>query len=421
MDIDQHVNQIVQNIIAQITTQVQDQVATVIGEKIDEVVRAIDCTSMLSDKLSQKLDVKLSTLPIDTHSVELEITTRLTAMAQTLAGRVEQSSLQAIADTVSRQINTIDFNSLYQEAVVDSIVGQQVTFPDNSIPVKSLNLTGLRLTGDAIQGGIITQFGSTGIDDQATACQVTVMDDVTVVENNLLTKDLTVKGTATIEGDLNVTGTIPESSALFQSVVTAASRNVRAGLDQVVFKTYADMVFDQIQQNGLDLNKITVDGQEVVSGHNLGSFVTSSNLQRVGVLTELQVSGESLFFNTLYVSNKRAGINTLEPAQALSVWDQEIEIGVGKQSNNTGIIETPRNQTLIVSSNGKNNLTLTPDGATTVNKINMGTMSFSVADAPPATNEPKGSVVFNSNPSLGGPLGWVSLGDARWANFGIID
>jgi len=29
--------------------------------------------------------------------------------------------------------------------------------------------------------------------------------------------------------------------------------------------------------------------------------------------------------------------------------------------------------------------------------------------------------VFNSNPSLGGPLGWVSLGDARWANFGIID
>ena len=76
---------------------------------------------------------------------------------------------------------------------------------------------------------------------------------------------------------------------------------------------------------------------------------------------------------------------------------------------------------MIVGSNGKNNLTLTPDGATTVNKINMGTMSFAVGDMPPSDNQPKGSIVFNSNPSLGGPLGWVSLGDARWANFGVID
>jgi len=29
--------------------------------------------------------------------------------------------------------------------------------------------------------------------------------------------------------------------------------------------------------------------------------------------------------------------------------------------------------------------------------------------------------VFNANPTLGGPLGWVSLGDARWANFGLVD
>ena len=100
---------------------------------------------------------------------------------------------------------------------------------------------------------------------------------------------------------------------------------------------------------------------------------------------------------------------------------REIEFGFGKQTNGVGIIELPRNQTLVISTNGKNHLTLTPDGATTVNKINMGSMSFSVGDMPPQDNQPKGSVVFNSNPSLGGPLGWVSLGDARWANFGFID
>ena len=421
MDIDQHVNQIVQNIIEQITTQVQAQVATVIGAKIDEVVKAIDCTSLLSEKLSQKLDIKLSSLPIDKNTIEAELTNRITAMSHALATQIEKESLKSIAGTVSQQVNTIDFKTLYKSAVVDSIVSEIVTFPDHSIPLNSLNLENLRLTGDSIQGGIIQNFGSTGIDDQATACQVTIMDEVTVVENNLLTKDLTVKGTATIEGDLNVTGTIPESSHLFQSVVAAATNNVRTSLDQVVFKSYADMVLNTIRADGLDLTKITVNGQEVVNGNNLSTFITASNLQKLGVLQELQVQGESLFADTMYVSTKRVGINTIEPSQALSIWDQEIEVGVGKQSNNTAIIGTPRNQTLVVSSNGKNNLVLTPDGAATVNKINMGTMSFTVGDAPPSNNQPKGSIVFNSNPSLGGPLGWVSLGDAKWANFGVID
>ena len=270
-----------------------------------------------------------------------------------------------------------------------------------------------------ITGGIITKFGSTGIDDQATACQVTIMDDVTVVENNLLTRDLTVKGTTTIEGDLNVTGTVPESSPLFKNVVEAATNNIAT--NQSLLTSFAGKVVSQIKQDGLDLTKILVNGQTAIDGSNLGPSITYSSLQHVGTLSELQVSGETLLSQTLYTTGKRVGINTIEPTQALTLWDQEIEFGFGKQTNGVGIIETPRNHTFILSTNGKNNLTLTPDGATTVNKINMGTMSFSVDDKPPSDNQPKGSVVFNSNPSLGGPLGWVSLGDAKWANFGIID
>ena len=250
---------------------------------------------------------------------------------------------------------------------------------------------------------------------------MSIFDSVTVVENNLVTKDLTVKGTTIIEGDLNVTGTMPEDSPLFKNVVRAASDEVRLNLDQVIFKSYADMVFQQIKQDGLDLNQITVNGQQVVNGPNLGMGIINSNLQRVGQLHELQVGGESFLSGTLYTTNKRVGVNTIEPAQALSIWDQEIEIGFGKKENNTAIIGTPRSQTLVISSNGKNNLTLTPDGATTVNKINMGSMSFTTGATPPNDNQPRGAIVFNSNPSLGGPLGWVSLGEARWANFGVID
>ena len=55
------------------------------------------------------------------------------------------------------------------------------------------------------------------------------------------------------------------------------------------------------------------------------------------------------------------------------------------------------------------------------NSVYKGTVSISVSDTPPADGQSKGSIVFNSNPSLGGPMGWVSLGNAQWANFGVID
>lgn len=421
MDIDQHVNQIVQGIVTQITTQVQQQAMVAIEQKIAEVVSAIDCTPILAEKLSQKIDAKLNQLPIDANSISAELKSRITALAGNLAADVQTQSLNIIKNDVSKMLNNIEFADMYKSTVLSAIQNKEIQFPDNSIPFTAIQQNTISVSGDQVEAGIIKKFGSTGIDDQATACQLTILDDITVVENNLLTKDLTVKGTATIEGDLNVTGTMPETSPLFISVVAAATNNVRTSLDQVIFKSYADMVVNTIKQDGLDLNKITISGQEIVNGSGLGNFITSSNLQKVGVLQELQVQGESLLSQTLYTTSKRVGVNTIEPAQALSVWDQEVEIGFGKQTTNTAVIGTPRTQTLIVSSNNKNNLTLLPDGSTTVNKINMGTMTFSVADMPPATNEPKGSVVFNSNPSLGGPLGWVSLGDARWANFGIID
>ena len=275
--------------------------------------------------------------------------------------------------------------------------------------------------GEYITGGIITNFGSTGIDDKATACQVTIMDDVTVVENNLLTKDLTVKGTATIEGDLNVTGKMLESSPMYTQFVKAATDNVKSSLNQVIFDSYADNVFEQLKTNGIDLSKISIGGKSVVDGGNLGSFITSSNLQKVGELRELQVSGETLLSQTLYTTNQRVGVNTIEPSQALSVWDQEVEIGFGKQSNNTAVIGTPRSQTLVLSTNSKNNITLTPDGGVTVAELTLGGMNITTSDKPPSDDRPKGTIVLNNNPSLGGPLGWVSLGDARWGNFGIID
>jgi hypothetical protein len=421
MDIDNHVSGIVQTIISQITTQVQQQVALQINQKINDIIANLDTTSVLADQLSKKLDARISQLPIDAKSIEAQLISRLDSLSSTIGQTVQEKSVTTTLEAINKQINGFDFQQLCQAAITAAIQNQSFTYPDLSIPGNAINVEGWVISGNSIKGGIIEQFGSTGIDDKSTACQLTIMDDITVVENNLLTKDLTVKGTVTVEGDLNVTGTFTENSPAYVQLVASTTQNVRTSLDQTLFKNYADMVFTQVKENGLDLNKITLNGTDIVDGNTLSNSILNSNLQKVGQLKELQVSGETLLSGSLYTTVQRVGVNTIEPAQALSIWDQEVEIGIGKQSNNTGVIGTPRSQTLILSTNGKNNITLTPDGAASVTQLNIGTVSITSSDMPPSDDRPKGTIVFNSNPNLGGPLGWVSLGDARWANFGIID
>jgi hypothetical protein len=338
-----------------------------------------------------------------------------------LQTQLQAQVLDIVQKQVADQVAKIDITSLFNASFTATLANQQLTFPNNSIPLLAVDTSTLAISGDAVSGGIIANFGSTGIDDKATKCQVSIFDETTVIENNLLTRDLTVKGTVTIEGDLDITGTVPETSDFYTGIVAKATNNVRTSLDQVVFTKYADMVTEQIKANGLDLNKITLNGRDIIVGSALTNSITTSNLQKVGHLQELQVVGETFLSDTLYTTKTRVGVNTIEPNQALSVWDQEVEIGFGKQSNNTAVIGTPRNQTLIVSSNNKNNLTLTPDGGVAVNQITVGSIVITSSDAPPSNDQPKGTIVFNSNPSLGGPLGWISLGGANWANFGIID
>jgi hypothetical protein len=421
MNIDDQVNAIVQNIIDDITSKVQLQVAAQIDAKISDILNNLDTTSVLANQLSLKIDDKLRQLPIDAKSIESQLSSRLESMSSSLATDIQQKSTSAINEAISLQISKLDFGLLCQSTLINAIQNQSMVYPAGSINSDALNIENLTITGDHVVGGIIKNFGSTGIDDKASQCQLSIFDETTVVENNLLTKDLTVKGTVNVEGNLNVTGSVAENSPFYVTLVRDTTNNVRSSLNAVVFDSYADMVFNKIKDDGLDLTKLTFNGQLIIDGQALNNTITSSNLQKVGQLKELQVSGETFLAETLYISNKRTGINTIEPNQALSVWDQEVEIGMGKLSSGTAIMGTPRPQTLVLSSNGKNNLTLNTDGSVSVDTLGLGQISISSSLTPPSDDRPLGCIVFNANPTLGGPIGWVSLGSARWANFGIID
>jgi hypothetical protein len=419
MDINNYLEKVVEGLVDQITANVLVQIDSTISAMVSDKLANYDYSAHIKEIATATFEKKVSEYQIDPKRLESRIVEKINETIN----QVQANSEVLINQTIASHISATNF----QQALTDSVSTivadrmKEVVFPEQSIKAKSIDFSNFTLSGDVVGGGIIQNFSSTGIDDRATNVALTILDEATVVENNLLTKDLTVQGSMTINGEFIVNGSVPNESKFFKDLVDNTKNNVINNLDSTLFTNYSNLIFDQIKKEGLDLNKITINGSEVIKDNKLAPAITESNLQKLGILKELQVDGESLLSQTLYVTGKRVGVNTIEPSAALSVWDDEIEIAVSKKQKDVGSIGTPRQQRLILSSNNKDNLTLETDGSVTINQLNFGVMKFSEADSPPNYVSTRGHVVWNNNPNLGGPLGWVCLGEARWANFGIID
>ena len=349
------------------------------------------------------------------HEVTSELTNTFVQNLQ------EQISKQVTAD-VMRKLGSIDIEQLVG-LHVNQVVTQRIketVFPEGSINASALNLDGLTISGDHILGGIIKKFGSTGIQDSANNCQVTIIDEATIVENKLIAAGAEIKGDLKVDGNLILSGEIPTDSPFYRDLVEHSAGLLKLSMDGQFFLAYADKVFDKIKTEGLDLNKLTLDGREILKGNTLGGFVTDTNIQKLGQLRELTVTGDSLLADTMFVGKKRIGINTTEPAGALAVWDEECEVVVRKYRKDVPMIGSIRAQQVILSSNSKNNLVLETDGSVTISKLTVGAVEMSSSNVQPKNDMKKGTVMFNESPDIGTPLGWVSLGGARWAPFGII-
>jgi hypothetical protein len=419
MDLNTHLAKIVEGLVADITSNVLVRVDSAISAAINNRLAAYDYASHIQQAANTAFERRISEYTVDPKRLENRIVSKIN---ETIDAAQDQTRTLVEAQ-VQERLSNVDF----QRAITDSvgtIVADRMTefvFPANSIDPAALKLLDLEITGDNIRGGIIENFSSTGIDDRASQVAVTVLDDATVIENNLLTKDLTVEGSMTINGKFVVNGAVPEDTEFFKTLVANSTTSILNSLDHTLFNRYSTLIFNQIKQDGLDLDRITLNGQEIAKSNSLGSGIVNSNLQTLGELRELKVSGESLLAQTMYVTPRRVGINTIEPSAALSVWDDEIEIVAKKKSRDVGLLGTPRQQKLILSANNKDNIVLSDDGSVQIDNLKIGSMQFTTANSPPNFVSERCHVVWNTNPNPGGPLGWICLGGANWANFGIID
>jgi len=413
MELSKQLDSIVETLIAEIQTRVGDQITGSVNHQISQQIEAYDFSAAISAIAASRLDEKISNLEFDNNAIQKKINSVIAIVTD----EIKKEADKEIANLITRHVNNIDFNNRFASAMSTVIADRmnEFLFPDESIAARSIKQEDLRISGDQVQGGIIRNFGSTGIDDKSTDCVVTIMDTAVVVENNLVTLDLTV------QGNIDIKGTVPEDSPFYSQLKTAVTNSVMGDINDSLFNGFSRTIFKQIKDNGIDLTKITISGQPVIEDNAIGLGITESNLQKLGLLRELQVAGETAIAGTFYVGNKRVGVNTLEPSASLAVWDEEVEVTVSKYRDNTARLATPRAQTLILGSNRNNNIVLNTDGAVEIEKLQIGTNRFGSSETPPNFTSEKGHIVFNANPTVGGPLGWVCIGGANWANFGIID
>ena len=422
MDINASLQPIIASMVNDLKASMQSELKSQVSAEVVKTLATTELTSIITGLITNQIQARVDKFDFNKSS-ELELQKIVQTLTNQINRTLTDSANAQISNYIKQKLVQVDLQASIQ-SVIRTALGNTLTagsFPEASIPHTSVDFKGFKITGDSINGGIIGNFGSTGIEDRASRVALTLMDQASAFEGPIWAPSALIKGNVTIDGTLTVNGDVDTNTPVFLKLVNQTSDAVRANLNTELFAGFSDIVFDKIRTEGLDLDKITQNGKEVVSGNRLGYHIIDTNIQRVGVLNDLQTSGENLFVDTLYVTQRRVGINTMEPTWALTVWDEEVEIAVSKKSQDTAWINTPRNQTLVLGSNNRQNLVLNPDGSVDIDNLRVGNVPMSSATAIPNYNAITGTIVWNESPGPGGAVGWVCLGGTRWAKFGIIE
>jgi hypothetical protein len=261
---------------------------------------------------------------------------------------------------------------------------------------------------------ILKNFTSTGIVDQATKCELIVLEDGVVVENCLTANSIEAVDSLRVQ-NLVVTGSINTDNLSWTALADSISQKTLNHLTESWNTNLVNQVVTQIQDHGIDFDQVLVNGQTIIDGNQLTSAVTESSLQSVGTLKNLSVSGEAKFNNnTLNVLNKRLGVNTDAPEKALGIWDEEVSIVIGKHKLNQAYIGTNREQSIAIGVNREPQVEINTDGLTTIKKLQVGLHKISHAAQVPGWSGNKGDIVFNANPGAGRVFAWVCLGAYQW-------
>jgi hypothetical protein len=344
----------------------------------------------------------------------------------------------AIADMLEKHIKTAVDQSVekYIEHTIDQLMldPSWLTKIENLVNqsfIKKINQTISlidvnRVIGDNIDSAIERwqeklkkNFSTAGLVDNANNIELTIMDGIVVVEHELASKQLMVESNADVGGTLTVNnlvlkGRINTDNRSWTELSQTISKQVLESINDEWTQSLVVSVVDKARTSGIDFESVTVNGSPVVTGNQLSSSITETNIQKTGTLRDLTVTGPVKLANTATVTNRRVGINTESPEMALSIWDEEVAVVLGKQSEKTAYIGTARAHDLVIGVNRRAAITVDVEGLTTVKQLRVDRFRLSHATEVPGYSGTRGDLVFNSDPKPNSPFAWVCLGAFKW-------
>ena len=330
---------------------------------------------------------------------------------------------QAVENTVSDAIDQLSQDAEWLEKVqqlANQVMVQRTVSQLGSIDITSVIKQRVDDNIDRFYSKLLENFVTNGIRDQATQCQLTIMDETTVFENRLTAREIDAVDTLTVN-DLIVKGNINTDNQSWNTLAESISDKTMSRLTDQWKDTLVKDVAQTIQDHGIKFDTVFVGDDPLVKDHALSRKITDTNIQKVGVLRSLDVQGETHLNNTVSVLNRRLGINTQEPEMALSVWDEEVSVVIGKNKTNQAYIGTNRDHGVAIGVNRVSQIEIDTEGLTTIKQLRVGSHRIGHSTEVPGWAGTRGDIIFNSNPGSDRAFAWVCLGSYKWQTLKSIE
>jgi len=407
---------------------VEEQISTTINQQLIEVLASEDWLQPLEQRVIQYSQDKIlkkfansSTMPEIVQAVKQGVAELFTSGAiPGLETYVDKSAIQqavdiAVENTITGALDNLARDPLWLERVeklINQAVVQRTVASLGSMDINTVIRQRVDENVERFRNTLLENFSTAGISDQATACQLTIMDETTVFENCVTARDVDVVGSITVK-DLVVRGSINTDNHSWDPLARSISEKTLEQLSNEWRNTLVKQVADEIREQGINFDAVQIGGDFLVKDGVLSKHVTESNLQKLGALKSLSVRGETHIYDTFSVVNKRIGINTQEPEMALSVWDEEVSVVIGKNKAKQAYIGTNRDHSVVIGVNRLPQIEISPEGLTTIKQLQVGLHKVKFETQVPGYAGTRGDIVFNSNPS-DSVFAWVCLGSHKW-------
>jgi hypothetical protein len=418
-----------------INALIEQQIKTVVEEKIQNILSQTEWIDNLEERIIKYAQdrivgrfANISTVPDLVSTVQGSVK-QLFDQGQVPGletyvdtDKITQSIDNGIQALVNTAIDNLVIDPAWQNKIersVNQLMTARLGDRLSTVDLNSLIVSHIDSGIDRWQDRLKKDFSTAGIVDQATANQLTVMDDFVVVESNFVAnsaeiqKDITVNGN-TITKNLVVTGSINVDNLSWAALSDHISEKTIAKVTEDWQKNLVNQVVEIAKTSGIDFASVTVNGQALINGTQLSPDITESSLETVGQLKSLHVVGTTVMNNTMHVHNKRIGINTDSPEMAFSVWDEEIALIAGKLSKQRAYLGTARLQHLSIGVNRTPQIEIDTDGLTTIKQLRVGRHRIGHDTEVPGYSGTRGDIVFNSNPTPDSPFAWTCLGSFQW-------